>query len=103
MATGTVPGGNAAQSFATPASIATEAVLYLVDSMGHGQAGILSRSWSAMGTGQRASTDSATSASEAFPAGGLSPGPSETCSGRCARASTTTCALTAGAATLPSS
>jgi hypothetical protein len=34
--TGSVPGGNAAQSFSTPASIASDAVLYLVDSMGHG-------------------------------------------------------------------
>ena len=32
---GTVTGGNASQSFAAPASIAADAVLYIVDSAGH--------------------------------------------------------------------
>lgn len=36
VSTGTIPGGDGQQSFATPASVATDAVLYLVDSAGHG-------------------------------------------------------------------
>jgi hypothetical protein len=36
VSTTTVPGGNAAQSFTTPAAITSDAVLYLVDSKGHG-------------------------------------------------------------------
>ena len=36
VSSGTVPGGNAAQSFTTPSAIATDSVLYLVDSAGHG-------------------------------------------------------------------
>jgi hypothetical protein len=35
VSTGTVSGGAANQSFATPASIATDSVLYIVDSAGH--------------------------------------------------------------------
>jgi hypothetical protein len=36
VATGTVPGGDAKQSFTTPAAIAGDSVLYVVDSAGHG-------------------------------------------------------------------
>ena len=36
VSTTTVPGGNAAQSFSTPGAITSDAVLYLVDSKGHG-------------------------------------------------------------------
>jgi hypothetical protein len=36
VATGTVPGGNAQQSFTAPPPVATDAVLYVVDSAGHG-------------------------------------------------------------------
>jgi hypothetical protein len=35
ISTGTVPGGDAKQSFTTPAGIAGDAVLYVVDSAGH--------------------------------------------------------------------
>jgi hypothetical protein len=36
VGTGTVPGGNGQQSFSTPASVAGDSVLYIVDSQGHG-------------------------------------------------------------------
>jgi hypothetical protein len=36
-ATGTVQGGNKAESFTTPASVKTDSVLYVVDSAGHAQ------------------------------------------------------------------
>jgi Putative collagen-binding domain of a collagenase len=36
VSSGTVSGGNGAQSFTTPSAIATDSVLYLVDSAGHG-------------------------------------------------------------------
>jgi hypothetical protein len=36
VSTGTVAGGSSTQSFATPAAIQTDAVLYIVDSAGHG-------------------------------------------------------------------
>jgi hypothetical protein len=36
ISTGSVPGGSNRQSFQTPASIADDAVLYVVDSAGHG-------------------------------------------------------------------